>query len=356
MPRRAKGARLYLRTGRNAGWVIRDGETERRTGCSPDDREGAERALQEYIAAKYEPPTRETELKRINCADVINVYLTEHAPNTRSLEWIIHTATPVIEFWGTRTLADIRGQTCREYVAWRCQQGVSEQTARHDLKTFRAAIRYYHREYGPLNAVPAVTMPKRGPAKTRWLTRSHAAALLIACRALGYHHVARAILIGIYTGTRSQALFKLRWIPSTDAGWFDLERGILYRRGAGEDDTAKRRPAVPIPDRLMPHLRRWRKRDEGLAHVIHWKGQPIKKLRRSWSAVCDLAGVEGVTPHTLRHTATTWLLQAGVPIWEVAGFVGMSEEVVRDVYGHHHPDHMRRAASAPRNTQKQTKV
>jgi len=96
----------------------------------------------------------------------------------------------------------------------------------------------------------------------------------------------------------------------------------------------------------MPHLRRWHARDTGLSHVIHWHGQPIAKLRRSWSTVCDLANIEGVTFHTLRHTATTWLLQAGVPTWEVAGYVGMSEEVVRDVYGHHHPEHMQRAASA----------
>ena len=346
MPRQSKGARLYLRSGRNAGWVIRDGTTERRTGCGPDDRAGAERALQDYIARKYTPPTRESLLDRIACADVINVYLREHAPHTRSLNWIIHTATPIIEWWGNKTLAEIRGQTCRQYVDWRCAQGVSDQTARHDLKTFRAAINYYHREYGPLSAVPAVTMPRKGPAKARWLTRSEAAALLRAARSLGYEHVARAILIGIYTGTRSQALFGLRWLPSTDAGWIDLERGMLYRRGAGQHETAKRQPPVPIPRRLMPHLRRWHARDTGLSHVIHWRGQPIAKLRRSWSAVCELAGIEGVTPHTLRHTATTWLLQAGVPTWEVAGYVGMSEEVVRDVYGHHHPDHMLRAASA----------
>lgn len=29
--------------------------------------------------------------------------------------------------------------------------------------------------------------------------------------------------------------------------------------------------------------------------------------------------------------------------WEAAGFVGMSEQMVRDVYGHHHPDFMKGA-------------
>jgi hypothetical protein len=53
-----------------------------------------------------------------------------------------------------------------------------------------------------------------------------------------------------------------------------------------------------------------------------------------------------VTPHTLRHTAATWLMQRGVPIWEAAGFLGMSLEVLQDTYGHHHPHYLQGAAAA----------
>jgi hypothetical protein len=48
----------------------------------------------------------------------------------------------------------------------------------------------------------------------------------------------------------------------------------------------------------------------------------------------------------LRHTAATWLMQRGVPIWEAAGFLGMSPEVLQETYGHHHPDHLQGAAAA----------
>src|ERR1700756_4117377 len=51
-----------------------------------------------------------------------------------------------------------------------------------------------------------------------------------------------------------------------------------------------------------------------------------------------------VTPPTLRHTAATWLMRAGVDKWEAAGFLGMSVEMLDRVYGHHHPDHLRTAA------------
>jgi integrase len=60
-----------------------------------------------------------------------------------------------------------------------------------------------------------------------------------------------------------------------------------------------------------------------------------------------LAGLGGkVTPHTLRHTAATWLMQRGVPVWEAAGFLGMPPEVLLGTYGHHHPDFLHGAANA----------
>ena len=39
-------------------------------------------------------------------------------------------------------------------------------------------------------------------------------------------------------------------------------------------------------------------------------------------------------------------MQAGVPIWEAAGYLGMSTELVEKTYGHHHPDHLKEATGA----------
>ena len=61
---------------------------------------------------------------------------------------------------------------------------------------------------------------------------------------------------------------------------------------------------------------------------------------------CSRCKLEDVTPHTLRHTAATWLMQAGVPLWQASGYLAMSEKVLTEVYGHHHPDYMRAEADA----------
>jgi len=39
-------------------------------------------------------------------------------------------------------------------------------------------------------------------------------------------------------------------------------------------------------------------------------------------------------------------MQRAAPMWEAAGFLGMSEKTLRETYGHHHPDHLRVAANA----------
>jgi hypothetical protein len=63
-----------------------------------------------------------------------------------------------------------------------------------------------------------------------------------------------------------------------------------------------------------------------------------------WKQACKEAGLSGVTPHTLRHTRATWLMQEGVELWEAAGHLGMSVDMLTRVYGKHHPSFQERAA------------
>lgn len=370
MPRPAKPARLVLRRkeGRHPTWVIVEREREVSTGCGEADLEGAKEALLRYLGERYLPPTGPRQLHELLIADVMNVYLREHARTTRRPDVIVSAATPIVEWWAGKSLADIKGRTCRDYVQWRTSQQVRQQatkkasavrpvklvsraTARSDLAYLSAAINYYHREHGPLPAIPEVVLPSASPARERWLTRRDVAALLRAAwRNDLARHLARLILIGVYTGTRSGAMMQLRWVPSTAGGWADLENGVIHRRGQGVAETSKRQPVLPIPTKLVPHLKRWRDADRklGYIHVVHFQGESVTKLRRSWATACRTAGVGGVTPHVLRHTAATWLMQAGEDKFQVAGFLGMSLEMLERVYGHHHPDFLGEAANSSR--------
>lgn len=370
MPRRREPPRLYLRErrGREAVWVIRDGGEEVSTGCSPGDRTGAEEALVRYIRSKHRPTFSDRDPSAVLVADVLNFYAQVHAPTTAHPDLIGYHLVPLILFFGSMTVGDVGGDECRGYVAARTigkiGRKVSDATARREMETMGAAMRFAVKEK-KLSHAPILTLPEKSPRRERWLQRWEAASLVAgalgwrvtACRVKDRrpdrwekagkpsYHVARFILIGLYTGTRHEAILGLGWRAKTDGGWFDLDSGVLYRRGDGERETNKRRTPAPIPDRLMPHLRRWEKKTK--AGPVEYHGKRIKKLRTGFERARDLAGLDDdVTPHILRHTCATWLLRARVRPWEVAKYLGTTEKVIEATYGHHSPDFLQGAAKA----------
>lgn len=255
-----------------------------------------------------------------------------------------HAIERLNDFWGDKPVSHIRGDSCRLYAKRR----KTAAGARKDLEVLRAAVNHYHGEYG-LDVLPRFTMPGKSLPRERWLTRAEAAALLrAAMRGYRTRHLARFILIGLYTGTRPGAILALQWMPNTQGGWIDLEKGVMHRRAQGERVARnKLKPPVRIPPRLMAHLQRWKRKDKGLRYVVHFRGRPIIKMNKAFRAIRKGAKLDAnVVPHTLRHTRATWLMQAGVEIWEASGSLGMTEHTLQTVYGHHHPDWQKNAADA----------
>jgi integrase len=378
MSRRSKGARLYLkeRKGREPVYVIRDGTREISTSCGAENVAGANQALADYLAETFRPDTRKRDLAQVNCAEVLAMYARDLAPDSPSRATIGYHIKALVPYWGDKSLADVKGSTCRKYVSLRSgstsspnstkmgmsgyapnglsmqmRSSVKSSTARQELKTFQAAINHWHRE-SPLAAVPKVTLPEPGSRRERVLERSEVAAMLQACRRLSrqghkaangavqkvdYSYVARFIIIGIYTGTRHDALLGLRWTAALSGGHADIERGVLFRRGSAERETSKRRPPVRISQRLLAHMERWRRADEkDVQHVIHYNGGRVLKMKRAWATVVKAAGLgPDVTPHVLRHTCASWLLWEGRSIWDVAGIIGADASTIERVYGHH---------------------
>ena len=251
---------------------------------------------------------------------------------------------------GSRYLSEVNGAICRSYA----ERRGSLTAARRELEDLRAAIGHYHRE-GLCREIPRVTLPARPPSRERWITRSEAAQLIWSAwrfREVQFgkvgrasrQHIARFILVALYTGTRAGAVCSAAFKRSPAYGWIDTERGVFHRRPESRAETKKRQPPVPLPPRLLAHLRRWERRGD-LAPVT-WNGRPVLRIIKAFRRLADDVGFSDVTPHTLRHTAATWLMQAGVDMWSAAGYLGMSVVTLTRVYGHHHPDHLRAARDA----------
>jgi integrase len=80
--------------------------------------------------------------------------------------------------------------------------------------------------------------------------------------------------------------------------------------------------------------------------VLHHNGDRLANIKRSFTTACRRAGLDDVTPHTLRHTAGTWMAQRGVDLWQVAGYLGLTHQLTTDIYLHHHPDFLEDARAA----------
>jgi len=343
MPRPSKGARLYRR--KDGSWSILDGRIERRTGAT--SREEAEAALAEYIRQRGRP-SGPSEPDRLQIGEVLIAYLEEHAPHTADPARISYAVEALAKFWGDLPVSAITKNTCRRYAATRVRHDrdgvehpIGAGTIRRELGTLRAALKYCEEE-GRLTRAPTVHMPDKPEPKDRWLTREEAAKLLMAARR--NKHLAYFILIGLYTGTRKEAIMSLAFTPHTVGGWIDCDSGVIYRRAQDMRQTSKRKPPARMPRKLLGHMRRLKAK--GQRWAVQFKGGRVQSVRTAWAAACTDSGITGISPHTLRHTAITWAMHAGVPLADASGYFGVSIEMLERVYLHHHPAFQERTANA----------
>jgi integrase len=94
----------------------------------------------------------------------------------------------------------------------------------------------------------------------------------------------------------------------------------------------------------LSHLRRWKRL--GQRYTVEWHGGPVNDCDKAFRHVARTAGLPRVTPRIMRHTCGTWLAQSGAPLWQSAGFLGMTVQQFEETYGHHHPDYMAEARAA----------
>ena len=247
---------------------------------------------------------------------------------------------------GTKTPQQLNRKVIERYCT---KRGVSNGTLRRELGVLVAALNHAVREKRlSRDDMPHIPMPEEPAPKDRWLTKDEANALLKASRFqrrtgeggrvewVPVNDLTRCylfIMIGLHTGARKAAIEQLLWSQ------VDLDRGRIQFNPPGRVQTKKRRAVVPISDKLFKILNMV---DEQEGYVIGGKGGTV---RTCFETAVKRAGLEEVTPHTLRHTWATWAAQAGTSMWEIAGVLGDTIATVEKRYAHHHPDYLRAAVN-----------
>jgi integrase len=364
MSRPSKGPRLKLHEGRGRTprWIIRDGQQSTGTGCDEGDRAGAERRLAQYILAKHDPAKGldKNNPNATKIADVLAVEMKRIAgtamPTHRKAE-LVTLLENMGSWFGERVVGDLNGDLQERYAQERLNwiTGAPAPIAAYrDLKMLAAAInRYLKRKIGGVQSRFSPVLPDAPESRERYLSRDEAAKLIrIAWRQrresgvpgkpgrYTSRHVARYILVGLYTGSRNGDICGAAMIPTIGRGFVDLDRGEFRRKPDNKKETSKRQPTVPIPPRLLAHMRRWKRLGISNRAVIEFNGKPVSVIKEGWNTVVEKAGLatddkkQKVVRHTLRHTAISWYLKAGVDIEKISMYCGVSVATIRKTYRH----------------------
>ena len=243
------------------------------------------------------------------------------------------TGKAVLAHFGAYRPDQISIAMCRDYTKKRTAQGRKQGTVHTELGHLRSALTFA-RKVGMIDRAPHIERPAKPMPKERWLTRQEIARLR---EAAGAPHVVLAIDLLLSTAGRAGAILDLTW------NRVNFATGQINLR-LDDAVTRKGRAIVPMNAGLRAALSV--AKEAALSdYVVEYAGGAVKSIRKGFDNAVTRAGLEGVTLHTLRHTAAVHLVQAGVSIDQVAQYLGHSNTAITySTYARYSPDHLRDAA------------
>lgn len=236
----------------------------------------------------------------------------------------------------------------RRYMAHLADLGLARNSLLRKLSAWRSFLRFLCRE-GVLKENPLrdVASPRREKRLPRVLYRGEANRLVEAPGASDPLRVRdRAVLEVLYaSGIRISELVGL------DIGDVDLDSGYLRVLGKGSKERM-----VPIGEYAVKALRAYLRR--GRPHLLKAHGGRFegalflnksggrisaRGIRGVIKSYAVKAGIEGrVSPHTLRHSFATHLLDGGADLRAVQDFLGHARLSTTQVYTHLSKERLKR--------------
>ncbi len=231
-------------------------------------------------------------------------------------------------FWTGKKVDEIDIPACRLYAAFRMDAGVALSTIARELTCLRAACNHAVK-WGKLTRCPTFEIPTDLPRREVWLFKDELRALINVADPV----IEQFIRLSYGTGSRRSAIEKLEWSQ------VNFARKTINLAKAGERKTCKRRPTVPMGDLhdLLKSLYDKRTNQWVLGsdrNLFYDFQKTLKKAGLEMVHERDGRPAGKITPHVLRHSRATHLLEDGASIFAVAKLLGDTVTTVQKVYGH----------------------
>ncbi len=308
-------------------WYVlwRQGGRERRRSTGETDRYEAERWLAKFTAIKDAPPDT------VDVNWILDRY-EDDRKDRKSASQIHFNLRPVRAAFGPNAPGDLGKLSIDAAIRrWR-DHGSSDGTIRTRILLFRAALNWAVKmRFIP--EAPYLPAPPAGKPRDRHLTRDEFKRLYAAAQE---PHVRTFLALGVFSGLRHGAILSLTWDQ--------IDRRRMTIRPEGGSDN-KKRANVPINTPLALALSTAAWLHHG-PYVVHWKGNQIKSIKKGFHRSVERAGIEPVRIHDLRRTCAIWQAEAGVPIGQIAEWLGDSIKIAEKHYLRYSPDYLNQGADA----------
>ncbi len=273
-------------------------------------------------------------------ADKFLTYLkTEKNYSPHTLKSYTHDLQRFYEFLGESPVSGADTAQFRRYLAGLKEKGLSKRTMAHRLAVLRTFFRFLKRQgHLPQNPLTAISSPKLDRRLPMVLDEDEVARLLESPEDDLSGRRDKAVLETLYsTGMRVSELVGL------DREKIDFIGGSCRVMGKGSKERL-----CPIGDRALRSIRSYLEvRDKDLKtrtaralflnYSPNGKGSRLtdRSVRRIVAKYIDLVGHrDGVSPHTLRHSFATHLLNRGADLRSVQELLGHENLSTTQIYTH----------------------
>jgi integrase len=244
----------------------------------------------------------------------------------------------LIPFFKEKPLAQISSFDIERFKKKRIDSGVTPGTVNRDLAVlshlFSRGI-----EWGWLEHRPAkINRFKENPGRITYLTPEQIGRLVEASKIYQNQHVYPFIEIGLGTGMRRMEILSIR------IEHIDLNRKTIYVPEAKAGSRVQ-----PMTQELTEFLRRYLEDagpgQEWLFPSVGSKTGHVVAIEKAFRQVVKNAGLDPkqIVRHTLRHTAITHLVQAGVDLPTVKRISGHKTLAMVEKYAHQNGAHIQEA-------------
>lgn len=199
-------------------------------------------------------------------------------------------------------------------------------------RMFNLTIRWQWRTDNPAVGV------KRNPEEKRhrYLSPDEIRRLVAALDAHPQKTSAAAIKLLLLTGARRGEVLGATW------DMFDLGQGIWTKPSAHTKQRKLHR--VPLGTDAVQLLQSLRSQACGDYVFPGSHGAPLRELKRTWSTVCQKAGLADCRIHDLRHSFASILVSSGASLPIIGRMLGHTQASTTDRYAHLFDEPLRHAA------------